>query len=292
MKKRILTLSLALTALFSGCTGGYGPGEGTLALYGPAGQNGPDGAALEAEYRTLDPDSAGYLSPHVVKEIPLLMAALEAGPQTPDWTSPLPAGTRFRKWDLDGEGVLHLDLSEHYGGLSGMEQSLADACIVLTFCQLPEVEAVSLTVEGRPRPFRETVLSQSDLLLDNGGKPMGRVAALLWFPGREGLAREERDLTLAIGDDWATAVLQALLTGPEGAGLERVGGEGARLLDLRRSEEGWEVNLSGAFKEPAAQGRSMGEQAIAQTLWELERLPVTLLVEGEELSHWSPPEGA
>ena len=36
----------------------------------------------------------------------------------------------------------------------------------------------------------------------------------------------------------------------------------------------------------------MGEQAIAQTLWELERLPVTLLAEVEELSHSSPPEGA
>lgn len=286
MKKRLLALSLALTALLSGCGGGDRPGEGEVALYWPAGQNGADGAALDREYRTLT--SEGAEEPETV--IPLLLAALESGPQSPDWTSPLPAGTRFRSWSLDGEGVLHLDLSEHYGGLSGMELSLADACIVLTCCQLPQVEAVTLTVEGRPRPFREPVLSPEDLLLDNGEQPPGRVEALLWFPGGEGLSPEERDLQLAIGDDPATAVLQALLAGPEGADLRRVAPEGTRLLALKRTGEGWQVDLSAPFGELIGRGRTDGEQAIARTLWELESdLPVTILVEGEVLSCQSVP---
>lgn len=287
MKKRLLALSLALTTLLSGCSGGDRPGEGEVALYWPAGQNGADGAALDQEYRTLTPEPAEGTD----EVIPLLLAALESGPQSPDWISPLPTGTRFRSWSLDGEGVLHLDLSEHYGGLSGMELSLADACIVLTCCQLPQVEVVALTVEGRPRPFREPVLSPEDLLLTNGEQPLGRVEALLWFPGGEGLASEERDLQLAIGDDPATAVLQTLLAGPEGADLQRVAPEGTRLLSLERTGEGWQVDLSAPFAELAGGERSTGEEAIARTLWELESdLPVTILVEGEVLSHWSAPE--
>lgn len=286
MKRRLLALCLALCVL-AGCGGGGGPGEGEAALYWPAGQNGADGAALDREYRVL----ASGPTEEPTEVIPLLLAALEAGPQSPDWTSPLPAGTRFRSWSLDGEGVLHLDLSEHYGGLSGMELSLADACIVLTCCQLPGVEAVALTVEGRPRPFRGPVLSPEDLLLDNGAQPLGRVEALLWFPGGEGLAPEERDLQLAIGDDLATAVLQSLLSGPEGADLRSVAPEGTRLLALERTGEGWRVDLSAPFGEAAGRGRTAGEQAIAQTLWELESdLPVTILVEGEVLSHWPAPE--
>lgn len=287
MKKRLLALSLALTALLSGCSGGDRPGEGEVALYWPAGQNGADGAALDREYRTLTPEPAEGTD----EAIPLLLAALESGPQSPDWISPLPTGTRFRSWSLDGEGVLHLDLSEHYGGLSGMELSLADACIVLTCCQLPQVEAVALAVEGRPRPFREPVLSPEDLLLTNGEQPLGRVEAVLWFPGGEGLVPEERDLQLSIGDDLATAVLQALLAGPEGVDLQRVAPEGTRLLALERTGEGWQVDLSAPFGELTGRGRTDGEQAIARTLWELESdLPVTILVEGEVLSRQSVPE--
>ena len=60
-----------------------------------------------------------------------------------------------------------IDLSEAYGGLSGADLTLADGCIVLTLCQLSEVERVYLTVEGRPRPFRDQLLSAADFLLEN-----------------------------------------------------------------------------------------------------------------------------
>lgn len=292
MRGHFPALTLALAVLLSGCGARSGPGEGQVALYWPAGQNGADGAALDCEYRTLTPAQGEGTGDDPDTAISLLLSALEAGPQSPDWTAPLPTGTRFRSWELDGEGVLHLDLSEHYGGLSGMELSLADACITLTFCQLPQVEAVALTVEGRPRPFREQVLSPEDLLLGNGLRPGGRVEALLWFPGGEGLAREERDLTLAIGDDRATAVLQALLAGPEGADLAPAAPEGTRLLRVEQTGTGWVVDLSAPFGEGAGQEHFPGERALAQTLWELEpELPVTILLEGAQLSHWSVPDG-
>ena len=279
----VLVLALCLLTQAGGCAkpdGAVGSGTSYCIYYSALGDESAE-SAVACEARLL---------PEQEDQVPALMQALLTPPETQTLASPFPDGVRLLSWAVE-DGCLHLDLSEHYGGLSGMELSLADACIVLTCCQLPQVSAVALTVEGRPRPFREAVLSPEDLLLDNGKQPLGRVEALLWFPGGEGLASEERDLQLAIGDDPATAVLQTLLSGPEGADLQRVAPEGTRLLSLERTGEGWQVDLSAPFAELAGGERSAGEEAIARTLWELESaLPVTILVEGEVLSHWDVPE--
>lgn len=56
-------------------------------------------------------------------------------------------------WEVE-EGRLHLDLSEQYGGLSGVDLTVADACLTLTLCQVEGVESVYVTVEGREIPYR------------------------------------------------------------------------------------------------------------------------------------------
>ena len=57
-------------------------------------------------------------------------------------------------WELRADGVLSLDLSEHYSGLSDVSLTLADYCIVLTLGQLESVEQVEITVAGRPLSYR------------------------------------------------------------------------------------------------------------------------------------------
>ena len=47
-------------------------------------------------------------------------------------------------------GVLTLDLSYEYQSLTGMERTLSDACVVLSYCAWDEVDAVTITVEGNP----------------------------------------------------------------------------------------------------------------------------------------------
>ena len=94
------------------------------------------------------------------------MALLLSGPESDRLVSPFPPGAALRRWSLD-DGVADVDLSEAYEGLSGAELTLADGCIVLTLCQLEEIEAVYLTVEGHPRPFRDQVLTPEDFLLNN-----------------------------------------------------------------------------------------------------------------------------
>lgn len=160
MRRRLLPLALVLALLCAACTppgGEKTPAEGEAEVWFPTQVNGDTGSALEREYRSLPEE----------EPIGALLSLLLAGPEDPALTGAFPQGTEVRSWRLEGETAL-VDLSEAYGGLSGADLTLADGCIVLTLCQLPEVERVYLTVEGRPRPFRDQMLQASDFLLENG----------------------------------------------------------------------------------------------------------------------------
>lgn len=160
MKKRLLTTVLILIFLCGACASGRekkAPAEGEAEVWFLAQTNGDAGSALGREYCSLPEEDP----------IETLLSLLLAGPEDPELTSPFPRGTEVKSWRLEGETVL-VDLSEAYGGLSGADLTLADGCIVLTLCQLPEVERVYLTVEGRPRPFRDQMMQGSDFLLENG----------------------------------------------------------------------------------------------------------------------------
>ena len=100
--------------------------------------------------------------------IPALVDALLSPPETQGLTSPFPEGVRLLSWEVE-EGRLHLDLSEQYGGLSGVDLTVADACLTLTLCQVEGVESVYVTVEGREIPYRRVQqLGPDGLLLTDG----------------------------------------------------------------------------------------------------------------------------
>lgn len=160
MRKDLLALSLALALLCTACGMGIsreGPGSGEAEIWFLAEVNGEKGSALASEYRSLPQG----------EEIQGLLSLLFSGPEALNLTSPFPSGTAVKSWRLEGDVAL-VDLSESYGELFGIGLSLADGCIVLTLCQLAQVERVYLTVEGRPRPFRDQVLAPQDFLLENG----------------------------------------------------------------------------------------------------------------------------
>ena len=159
MKKRLFWALLALLLLCTACTPAPAdePAEGGYTLYFLSTENRADGAALATESRDLTPGG---------EEAQALLELLLTGPESPALCSPFPAGTALRGVSIE-EGTAYVDLSEAYGGLSGVDLTLADGCVVLTLCQLEEVEAVYLTVEGRPRPFRDQVFTPDDFLMGN-----------------------------------------------------------------------------------------------------------------------------
>ena len=100
-----------------------------------------------------------------------LLTALLAGPKSEGLRSPFPRGTTLRSWGWsDGEeGRLRVVLSEQYGGLSDISLTLADYCIVLTLCQLEEVETVEIYASGYSSVYRShQEMTGQDALLDSG----------------------------------------------------------------------------------------------------------------------------
>lgn len=152
MKKNVFVLALLLLVLCAACgkedTGAY-------QLYFPRSSY-LEGAALGTESVELSGEEEAVES---------LMSALLAGPTSETLVTPFPRGVTLRSWYLR-ESVLYLNLSEQYGGLSGIALTLADCSIALTLCQLEEVEGVSITVENDPLPFRyRQIMTLQDLLL-------------------------------------------------------------------------------------------------------------------------------
>ena len=218
-------------------------------------------------------------------EVDGLLTLLLAGPQTLGLSSPIPRGTVLRGWRLE-DGLVTVDLSELYGGLSEVDLSQADGCIVMTLCQLESVDRVCITVEGRTRPFRDKVYSSADFLLTSGAPPAGEVELTLWFLREEGLDWEMRTVRLAAGDRAEVAALQALLEGPQNGELLPVCPEGTPLLSVERSGDCFTVDLGVQWLEGEEDARRL--RAIAETLWAIgPEMGVTFRVEGLRLTSFA-----
>lgn len=160
--KKVLTL--ALTGLLLGlcsCTGGSGGalGSGDYRVYYSALDDQLASVAVGYEIRELPEDT---------HPVPGLLSALFQDPDTQGLESPFPDGVRLLDWAVE-DGCLHLDLSEQYGGLTGIDLTIADACLTLTLCQVEGVESVYVTVEGSEIPYRPIQrLTLDDVLLSTG----------------------------------------------------------------------------------------------------------------------------
>lgn len=149
MKQKLRILWLLTALLLCACTAVQEEEEGyslyftrySLASYGSA------IAAQDWEGRGV-PSSEG------------LMEALLAGPTEEGLTSPFPKGLSVKSMETDESGtMIRITLSDHYSGLTDMSQTLADACIVMTLCQLPGIEAVEISTDGfwASRPASRTL---------------------------------------------------------------------------------------------------------------------------------------
>ena len=142
MKKLWILLPLLLLC---GCRQEVGEEAGKYQVYFSALNSQTAALAVDCEARTVNPDAS---------PVSELMKILLAGPEDPALTSPFPDGVRLLDWDVDQDGCLHLNLSEQYGGLTGAELTLADACLVLTLTQVEGIQSVYVTVEGDEIPYR------------------------------------------------------------------------------------------------------------------------------------------
>ncbi len=101
--------------------------------------------ALQAELRSL---------PSGTQPVEGLLALLLAGPESEGLERTIPANVTLRGTSLEN-GVLTVDFSSRYAGLSGIDLTMADYSVVQTLSQVDGVEAVTITAEGEPIPYRD-----------------------------------------------------------------------------------------------------------------------------------------
>lgn len=219
-----------------------------------------------------------------------LVQALLDGPESDDLYAPFPGGVTIQSIAVDEESkTARVDLSEQYGGLAGFELTLADYCITLTLCQLPQVETVRVTVEGKTIPYRDRQdLRTGDVLLSGiTAEEPDTFLAVLYFPSRTGgaLTAEYRQVTRADGSSAVEIVMAELLRGP----TDRVGSlslpEGTQVRSLTVRDGLCQADLSAEFlRNVSAEEEQAGLTlyALVNTLCALSGISqVQLLIEGE-----------
>ena len=156
MKRWTMCLLLGLLLLLGSCS--TAAVKGGYQLYFASGLE--DGSAILSEPYQGEADPGP-------RE---LMEALLSGPTEEELNSPFPSGVSLRSWGLE-EGVLVLNLSEQYGGLTDISLTVADYCIVLTMSQLDGVEAVEINVAGQPVSYRNhQILTREEAVLSQPGR--------------------------------------------------------------------------------------------------------------------------
>ena len=285
MKRKILAAALAaalLLALLWGCAAAE---EQTgLALWfagNTTDWNNKTTAVVSTPYRGESAD------------VESLLAALLSGP--PDdrgMYSPIPEGTRLLGWRLEG-GSLWVDLSYHYGHLTGFDLTLADYTIALTLCQLPEVEQVAITANGSASGYRRYQLLAPDQVIFSGAEeePV-EVTAALYFPravGR-GLGFETRTFLLTEDESLPERVARALVAGPDSRTLSAAVPDGTALLGIRLEDGVCYIDLSETFvSDMPENGEAQANviYSIINTLGNLDGVDaVCILAEGQILEQY------
>ena len=114
-------LALCILLFLTACRASPGPEEGVKLYFASTRDSGASLVALPYQGEEASPS------------VDALLSALLAGPpENENASSPFPRGLSVLSWELRADGVLSLDLSEHYSGLSDVSLTLADYCIVLT----------------------------------------------------------------------------------------------------------------------------------------------------------------
>ncbi|HIY22598.1 MAG TPA: GerMN domain-containing protein [Candidatus Flavonifractor merdigallinarum] len=184
----------------------------------------------------------------------LAWAAVQAlldGPSGEGLSNPFPQGVEVRGLVVE-DGILHLDLSEQYDGLSGVSLTLANACLTLTLCQLEGVEGLAITVEGlSSENTPATLLTPEQILLQGGEEDLVEMTAALWFPrsSGEGLGVEYRPLYLTGEASLSRALLESLLAGPTYESLSPVLPAGTEVRGVTVEDGICYVDFSAPFQE-------------------------------------------
>ena len=287
--KRLAALLLALLLLAACAAEPEAPSPDDYDLYYAAqlGES-AEGDAIRTE--TLRVENSGEMETAALAET-LLTTLLDA-PEDAGLRAPFPSGTRLQKLAVAG-GRATVDLSEQYARLSGIDLSIADACVTLTLTQLDGIYAVRITANGRELPYRETqLLTAADALLSSGEDVIRPINVSLYFLDAQSgeLRAQAQTLALYEGQTRVSAVVDALKRGPAGDDtLQTLLSAEFGISSSRTENDICYVNLNGATPLPQNDTlRAQAMESLARSLLSLDGVnEVQFLIDGEAIPQWT-----
>ena len=178
-----------------------------------------------------------------------VMNTLNTVPSSSEYKNLFPTGIRILSANLKG-GVVRVEMNDSYLILMGIDQSLADYGICLSFCSLPNVKSIDIFAGGSRI---KTELKPTDLVLSNSVISDNEAELRLYFPKSDGsgLGLEYRHVNLNVDDSAERCIMDALLSGPKTDGLRPIAGHNTFLLSIYTQDGVCSVDFSEDFLSDA-----------------------------------------
>ena len=245
MTKRFFALLCAAALLFSLCACNSGStqtdSESVTVYYtGNSGYAAGGGFVESVELQMPDGDD----------KIHYALDRLGEEPDKDGLASALVKGTRIYSYSLD-DGVISVELSPAYLGLTELEQTAVKSCVTLTLCAIDEIDSVNIYVDGSPV---EESLDADSIILEDTDTNEFEKRILLYFPetGGKYLSPEYRVLTVGQDKLLAEYVVEELISSTQSSELTGAVPEGTRLISISLKSGVCTVNFSGEFVENRA----------------------------------------
>lgn len=286
--KKILSLLLVLSLILTGCAGraeGELEPESPCLYYYRTAETGyrSETGVIQGERREI----AGH-----EEDISWILEDLLKGPRGADLVSPFPKDLKVLDCQQTDKAIV-LEFSGELSNLSGVELSVAAACIARTLFGVCSADTVSMTTQtGLLNGKQSLTLSREGLLLEDGAGGLMRTEMTLCFGDLSGryLIGETITVSLANTDNVQEYLMERLAEGPKDQSLRQLLPGGTRILGVTMEDGICNVNLSRSFleeKPETALGQRLVLTSIANTLAQSQQVAgVELYVEGTLLTSY------
>lgn len=154
-------------------------------------------------------------------DLEALLQTYFAGPTEEGLESPFPRDTRLLNWNMTGT-TLNLNLSDSFAQLSGVDLTIACACICKTFTGLTEADTILIQADGALLGGNSYIKISADMLsLADDSIDKLLTDLTLYYPDadRRYLIGHSVSINLAAQDDLISYLVEQLMEPPSGLGL-------------------------------------------------------------------------
>ncbi len=182
------------------------------------------------------------------------LTALKEAPEGSGYKPLVDDDVLIREHTIEG-GILTLNFSDSYAGMSSTREVLARAGIVRTFVQIPDVSGVHFLINGKEAvsPAGEVLgIMKEDTFVEDAGKQINaiqHVAINLYFTGENGktLRREARSIYYTSSKPLEWAIVERIIAGPKVDGNYATVPANTQIISVTTENGTCYVNLNQTF---------------------------------------------